>query len=189
MALNWEWNDKIGTCVMYDNFKNEEYITTLYKGNAFMIQVYEYKSDDGKDMYSLVNFFCDKEHAKHCLGIDKKYKTTYGENGLDHDINRYVEFILDSDRACKALHRSQLVERHQDYDAEGCMSMKVWVVSEKQADGMLAIKVFQTRSDAAKHFLNILPDADCIVHYDNRNGEHCVDNCGAEYDMIESEVM
>lgn len=70
MALNWRWNEKIGTATIFNYDKEVEY--NLYQGNAFLIMLYEYKEGD-KDMYTLHNFFVDKEHAKNCFGLSKDY--------------------------------------------------------------------------------------------------------------------
>lgn len=70
MALNWDWNKRIGTATIFNYDKEVEY--SLYQGNAFLIMLYEYK-EDGKDMYSMHNFLVDKDHAKNCFGLSKEY--------------------------------------------------------------------------------------------------------------------
>ena len=75
--ITWNFNEKIGEAVIFNYDK--EYKYNLYKGNAFLIFLYEYK-ENGKDMYQLHNFLADKIHAKRMLGIDKKWKDTYGDN-------------------------------------------------------------------------------------------------------------
>lgn len=99
MSLSWEWNDRIGTCTVEQNVHGKEpYTFNIYKGNAFAIFIYEY-DNDGVGKYALTNFFADKTHAKRMLGLDSKYKETYGKkNYLDHDYERYVEFALDASR-------------------------------------------------------------------------------------------
>jgi hypothetical protein len=74
MALNWDWNKKIGTI---DIFNYDEVRTyQLYQGNAFLIMLWEYE-EDGKEMWQMHNFFIDKEHAKNCLGITKDYNNIF----------------------------------------------------------------------------------------------------------------
>lgn len=74
MALQWDWDKKIGTI---DIFNYDEVRTyQLYQGNAFLIILYEY-NENGKDKYSMHGFFVDKEHAKNCLGITKGYDNIY----------------------------------------------------------------------------------------------------------------
>lgn len=70
MALNWDWNKKIGTV---DIFNYDEVRTyQLYQGNCFLIMLWEYEKD-GKDMWQMHGFFADKEHAKNCFGLSKGY--------------------------------------------------------------------------------------------------------------------
>lgn len=82
MALNWLWKEKIGEAEI---FNYDKVVTcNLYKGNAFLIFIYEYEQD-GKEMYNVSYFFADEAHAKRSLGLDKNYKETYGDNLLNHD--------------------------------------------------------------------------------------------------------
>ena len=77
MSLNWQWEDKVGTI---DIFNTDKVVTyTLYQGNAFLIMLYEYK-EEGKDMYTMHNFFADKEHAKNCFGLTKGYENMFNTN-------------------------------------------------------------------------------------------------------------
>ena len=64
MALNWNWNEKIGELLIRQGEK--EFTISIYKGNALAIFINEYKNKDGEDVYSMYNFFCDKEHFKRC---------------------------------------------------------------------------------------------------------------------------
>ena len=74
MALTWDFNtDKMGTIIYEGGFKRN-----IYNGNAFCTILNEWK-EDGKDYYSLAMFFADKTHAKRCLGLDSKYRDTYGK--------------------------------------------------------------------------------------------------------------
>ena len=77
MAITWQWADKVGEAEIYNYDKVVTY--NLYKGNAFLIFLYEYE-ENGKEMYSMHNFFTDERHAKRMLGIDKQDKSTYGDN-------------------------------------------------------------------------------------------------------------
>ena len=78
--LQWHWEDKVGEAEILNDDK--VYTFNLYKGNAFLIMLYEYK-ENGRDMYTLHNFFSDETHAKRMLGLDKKWKDTYGRNLLN----------------------------------------------------------------------------------------------------------
>lgn len=82
MALEWRWSEKVGEAVIRQGEK--EYTLNLYKGNAFLIMIYEYKGEDGTDKYSMYSFFADKEHAKRSLGLDKKngYKENHYKDEL-----------------------------------------------------------------------------------------------------------
>lgn len=74
MALYWDWKDKVGEAIFVSNV-GKEYTINLYKGNAFLIFINEYKETDEKgeehNMYNLYSFFCDEAHAKRCLGLVK----------------------------------------------------------------------------------------------------------------------
>lgn len=77
MALQWDWNKKIGElivdlpCEGKGYGKRNDFTINLYEGNALLIMLHEYKSDTGKDMYDMYMFFVDKTHAKKCLGLQK----------------------------------------------------------------------------------------------------------------------
>lgn len=73
MALNWYWERKVGTLVIHQVIKHNDNIDfdkwfkiSLYKGNAFLIMLYEYE-EDGKKMYSMHNFFVDKQHFQNVV--------------------------------------------------------------------------------------------------------------------------
>lgn len=74
--LQWDWKNKVGEVEIFNHDRTVTY--NLYQGNAFLIMLYEYE-EDGKDMYSMHNFFADETHAKRMFGIDKKWET-YGDN-------------------------------------------------------------------------------------------------------------
>ena len=64
MALNWNWNEKIGELLIRQGEK--EFTISIYQGNALAIFLHEYTNEDGQKVYSLYSFFCDKEHFKNC---------------------------------------------------------------------------------------------------------------------------
>lgn len=70
MALQWDWDEKIGEVTVEETFNGETRQITekLYEGNAFLIFINEWEENE-KRMYSLCNFFLDKIHAKNCLGL------------------------------------------------------------------------------------------------------------------------
>lgn len=75
MALLWDWNEKCGEATLWEKRNDgteQEFPLTLYKGNAFLIMLYEFTDDDGTDKYDMVGFFVDKDHAKNCFGLNKK---------------------------------------------------------------------------------------------------------------------
>lgn len=74
MALNWNWNEKIGELTITETLNKEcrEFTYNLYEGNAFLILIREW-DEDGEKMYSMNSFFLDKTHAKNCLGLTKGY--------------------------------------------------------------------------------------------------------------------
>lgn len=77
MAIQWQWKEKVGTAEIFN--RDKVYTYQLYRGNAFLIFLYEYE-EDGKEMYNMHSFFVDERHAKRMLGIDKQDKATYGDN-------------------------------------------------------------------------------------------------------------
>lgn len=74
MALNWLWKERCGEIIvegLYGDEQWHEYTLRLYKGNAYLIMLAE---DDERDTYTVSSFWADKEHAKNCLGLNKKDK-------------------------------------------------------------------------------------------------------------------
>lgn len=43
--------------------ENKDFTINIYNGNCLAVMLYEYKKD-GKDMYSLYNFFMDTKHCR-----------------------------------------------------------------------------------------------------------------------------
>ena len=64
MALNWDWNKKIGELLIKQNEK--EFTISIYQGNALAIFLHEYVNDEGNEVYSMYQFFCDKDHFNRC---------------------------------------------------------------------------------------------------------------------------
>ena len=86
MALNWRWDSKIGELTVRQIIKDEsgniesdnEFVKTLYEGNALLIMLNEWKdSTTGEGMYSMYSFFGDEEHAKNCLGLKKGHTNIF----------------------------------------------------------------------------------------------------------------
>ena len=102
MALNWYWKDKYGELIIEvtrpDTKEVMERKVDLYVGNALMIGIYNYE-EDGKKMYQLDSFFVDNDHAKRCLGLDKKYGS---DNMYDDGICKLVKLRLDKSKYNKA---------------------------------------------------------------------------------------
>ena len=80
MALNWNWEDKMGEVIFADDqyHPDHPYKTSIYQGNALMIWCNEFPNDT----YSLSCFFADMEHLKNFLGLNAK-KGYGSENLLD----------------------------------------------------------------------------------------------------------
>ena len=64
MALNWNWDEKIGELLIRQDEK--EFTISIYKGNALAIFIHEYVNNEGKEVYSMYNLFCDKAHFTNC---------------------------------------------------------------------------------------------------------------------------
>ena len=94
MALHWRWEDKIGEMDIIQTWPGEEdkkFTIHLYEGNAFLIMLNEWEKD-GETMWSMFNFFADKNHAKSCLGLNKKDEDS--SNVLITPYNTVTKFRL-----------------------------------------------------------------------------------------------
>lgn len=72
MSLNWQWDECCGEITVEHKLPDgswTQFPVRLYQGNAFLIMLSE---DDERDIYQMYSFFMDKDHAKRCLGLDKK---------------------------------------------------------------------------------------------------------------------
>lgn len=84
MALNWQWNDKMGTAKHV-----EGYTLNLYKGNAFVIAIYEWQ-DGEKDLYNIHWFAVSEDHMKNMLGLNKGYDNCFKDFEIEEirlDVN------------------------------------------------------------------------------------------------------
>lgn len=87
MALRWDWKEKIGELTIKQKSIEDgkevwnRFKIHLYEGNALLIMLYDYKlTGSNEKMYDLWSFWSDKTHAKRMLGLDKRWKDTYGKN-------------------------------------------------------------------------------------------------------------
>ena len=64
MALTWDWDKKIGELDIRQG--EQDFKISIFEGNALAIFISEWINDEGKEAYSMYNFFCDKEHFKNC---------------------------------------------------------------------------------------------------------------------------
>lgn len=98
MALQWDWNKKVGTMTLVQTIasgEKKEFEISLYQGNAFLIMNYEYEKD-GKPMSDMYSFFVSEEHMRNCLGLNKK--SGYGANYLDEPANRATKFRINKSK-------------------------------------------------------------------------------------------
>lgn len=95
MAIRWNWDEKCGEAIFKDLETGKEFTKTLYVGNAFLIFLTEW-NEDGKDMYALYTFFADEEHAKNCLGLNKK--NNYGDNMFENGITELVKLRINKQK-------------------------------------------------------------------------------------------
>ena len=87
MALVWSWDNKIGEATFKQKRGDgdwEEHTCNMYEGNALLILIHEW-TEGTSEKYNLVGFFADKEHARRCLGLDKRHKDTYNSWCTDYD--------------------------------------------------------------------------------------------------------
>ena len=61
MALNWNWDNKIGE-LEYLNYNGKLSKISIYQGNALMIFIWE-----TEETYQMYNFFCDKAHLRNVI--------------------------------------------------------------------------------------------------------------------------
>lgn len=73
MALNWQWNDKMGECIYENGHKSN-----LYRGNAFIIATNEFEDNT----YNLAWFAADETHMKNMLGLTKGYDNIFKDWGI-----------------------------------------------------------------------------------------------------------
>ena len=64
MALRWDWDKKIGKLEIKQGEK--KFDIDVYRGNALAIFINEWKNEEGKDVWMMYNFFCDKDHFRNC---------------------------------------------------------------------------------------------------------------------------
>ena len=91
MALHWQWNEKCGEAVIgrEPGGQYEEFTVSLYQGNAFLIMLCEWE-DHGEKLWSMWNFFADRQHMKNCLGLNRKDGFT---NNLFNDPRQTIKSI------------------------------------------------------------------------------------------------
>lgn len=67
--LTVDYNRKMGEIILSQkqDENKQEFTINEYWCNGLAAFIYEYKSDDGKDMCKLMNFFADKQHLKNML--------------------------------------------------------------------------------------------------------------------------
>ena len=99
--LRWDFNEKIGTLVIKQTRDKDYYYTLhLYRGNALMIMLWEWK-ENGKDMYNMFCFIADKKHLDNIvknspeffsewkvITIDRKYYKTSELNAIVNGITK-----------------------------------------------------------------------------------------------------
>ena len=74
MALHWQWDEKVGEMTVDELHHDDPPRTihlSLYRGNAFLIMLHEFKNEKGEDVWTMWNFFADKQHMRNCLGLTK----------------------------------------------------------------------------------------------------------------------
>lgn len=74
MALRWQWEECIGELEIKEQGKAR---IRVYQGNALLIFLNEWKSENGEDLWSMYNFFADKHHFDNCKN-DKDYNYAQG---------------------------------------------------------------------------------------------------------------
>ena len=99
MALQWEWDKKCGEATLLqidEDGAEREFTLSLYKGNAFMIMLHEYTDDNGAEKADLWSFWADKNHAKNCLGLNKR--EGFSDNIYQRKWERLTRFRLNKNK-------------------------------------------------------------------------------------------
>lgn len=92
MALHWQWNEKCGEITVEQKQEDgswRPYTLNLYKGNAWLIIIWENSVDN---TYSLYSFFNDKDHAKNCFGLGKGQKNS--DNIFSRSYERWTKIRI-----------------------------------------------------------------------------------------------
>ena len=92
MALHWQWSERCGEITVEQKQEDgtwKQYPVRLYKGNAYLIMLWE---NDEDSTYSMYSFFLDKDHAKNCFGLNKKDKES--RNIFDRGYERWAKIRL-----------------------------------------------------------------------------------------------
>ena len=78
--LRWEWDECCGTLEKEVTRGDEiSYFTYhLYQGNALLILIAEWE-ENGQEMYTVRDFWVDKEHMNNCLGLTKGHHNIHTE--------------------------------------------------------------------------------------------------------------
>lgn len=96
--INWLWKNKIGSIAFTAEYNGQKIKTTyqMYRGsNCLCVLLYEYQ-ENGKNMYSLFNYWDDFNHLKKYLGLDKRSssQTNYYDKASHLQLNsRFTESL------------------------------------------------------------------------------------------------
>lgn len=94
--LCWDFSEKAGMAT-YVSAEGNKTTHNLYVGNAYLIETSEWE-EDGRKLYTVSDFFLDKDHFKRCLGLTK------GSEGniLDQPYRKLVAITLNKKYCRKA---------------------------------------------------------------------------------------
>ena len=74
MAVNWNWSDKKGELYWKpkagSDVEEKTFVWNIYSANCLGCMLYEWKEEDGTDMYKFMCFFDDTHHLKRMLGLE-----------------------------------------------------------------------------------------------------------------------
>lgn len=96
--LRWDFKKPIGEIIWRD-YKGNEYETKVYKGNAFLICIREWKEEDGTDLWAINFFIVDKPHFKNiCRDKDWNFAEFMARASF-HELDSEIWSF------CKEIHR------------------------------------------------------------------------------------
>ena len=83
--VRWEWNQRKGFYLIKGQVdKDKLFRVNIYSGNCLGVEIYEFKDENGQEMYEFQGFWNDEKHLENCLGLN--VKALCGKNNIYEDV-------------------------------------------------------------------------------------------------------